>query len=285
MNENENSTVVTDEDWGDIDLSDLTDEEVTADTEVEESTEETEVAQDGETESEVDQPSEGEAETDTESDTQPVEEFVLKHLDETRTVNRDEVIKLAQQGLDYTRIKDKLRDAEAAKADVSEKLSFFEKLAENQGKSLDEFIEMTAASLRADEKKISYDEALREVKFEAEKAKFAKEKSNWEASKKVDNTADEAREADITAFMERYPEAAKDPQAIPKEVWKEAENTGLTQAYTNYLQRQKDAEIASLRKQLEQEKQYKKNKESSTGSQATDNSSSKDAEFDALWAD
>ena len=85
--------------------------------------------------------------------------------------------------------------------------------------------------------------------------------------------------------MEKFPEAAKDPNAIPKEVWQEAETAGLTQAYSNYIQKKKDAEIASLRKQLEQEKQYKKNKESSTGSQATDNSSSKDALFDALWAD
>jgi len=31
--------------------------------------------------------------------------FTLKHLDETRTVGRDEIIKLAQQGLDYERIR------------------------------------------------------------------------------------------------------------------------------------------------------------------------------------
>lgn len=85
--------------------------------------------------------------------------------------------------------------------------------------------------------------------------------------------------------MAKYPEAAAKPDSIPKEVWAEAEKTSLTEAYGNYIAKQKDAEIASLRKQLEQEKQYRKNKESSTGSQATDNSGSKDEFFETLWND
>ena len=282
MNEFENSTVaVSDDDWSDIDLSDLANEEVdTTDNETETA------EQTGEPENEANQQSDGDAaDAEAENDTQPAEEYVLNHLGKEQKVNRDEVIALAQQGLDYARIKDKLHTAEEAKAEADEKLSYFEKLAESQGKSFEEFVEMTAASLRADEKKISYDEALREVKFEIEKSKFAKEKSSWEKSKNEQKSADDARQKDIEAFMEKFPETAKDPKSIPKEVWQEAENVGLTQAYGNYIQKQKDAEIASLRKQLEQEKQYNKNKESSTGSQATENSSSTDAAFNALWAD
>lgn len=282
MNEIENSTAAeTEDDWSDIDLSDLTDTEENTATETEETAE-----QGGETESEANQQNNGEVtETETENDTQLVDEYVLKHLGAEQKVNREEVIALAQQGLDYARIKGKLHTAEAENAEKAEKLSHFEKLAERQGVSLDEFIEMSVASLRADEKKISYDEALREVRFEFEKEKFAKEKSDWEKSRNSEKSADDARQADIDAFMEKYPDIAKDPNAIPKEVWQEAEIVGLTQAYGNYLQRQKDAEIASLRKQLEQEKQYNKNKESSTGSQATDGSNAADAAFDALWAD
>lgn len=282
MNEFENSTAAeTEDDWSDIDLSDLKDTEENTATETEETAE-----QGGETESEANQQNNGEVtEAETENDTQFVDEYVLKHLGAEHKVNREEVIALAQQGLDYARIKDKLHTAEAENAEKAEKLSHFEKLAERQGVSLDEFIEMSVASLRADEKKISYDEALREVRFEFEKEKFAKEKSDWEKSRNSEKSADDARQADIDAFMEKYPDIAKDPNAIPKEVWQEAETVGLTQAYGNYLQRQKDAEIASLRKQLEQEKQYNKNKESSTGSQATDGSNAADAAFDALWAD
>lgn len=284
MNENETTSVETfvDEDWGEISFADNEEE-------IENKPEETEAAEeeaDAEAESEADQQSEGE-EAQTESDAEIEEElFVLKHLGTERSVNRDEVISLAQQGMDYSRIKDKLHNTEAEKAEIADKLSYFEKLASSQGKSLDEFIEATAAALRADEKKISYDEALREVHFEFEKTKFAKEKSDWEKSRNDTKSAEDARQADIDAFAKKFPEAAAEPKSIPKEVWDEV-NSGvpLTEAYGNYLQKQKDAEIASLRKQLEREKQHKKNKESSTGSQATDNSSADDEAFNALWVD
>ena len=101
MNEFENSTVTAaEDDWGDIDLSDLADTEEKTVPETEEA-----AAQDSETESEADQQNDGEvAEAETESDTQPVEEYTLKHLGEEQKVNREEVIALAQQGLDHRQL-------------------------------------------------------------------------------------------------------------------------------------------------------------------------------------
>lgn len=280
MNENETTSVETyvDEDWGEISLADEEEETTT--------TTETEAEADENAENEVDQQSDSEEEEEEESDAESAETFTLKHLGTEKSVSREEVISLAQQGLDYTRIKDKLHTTETEKSEIAEKLSYFEKLADSQGKTLDEFIEATAAALRADEKKISYDEALREVQFEFEKSKFAKEKSDWEKSKSDTKSAEDARQADIDAFAAKYPEVAAEPKNIPQEVWEEVNNgTSLTDAYDRYMAKQKDAEIAELRKQLEREKQHKKNKESSTGSQATDNSSAKDSYFDALWKD
>lgn len=280
MNDNENISVnsVVDEDWGEISLDDLSTEE---ETETEDTTgEETEEKADPE----ADQPTGGEDEEDHD-DAGTAESFVLKHLGTEQTVGRDEVIALAQKGLDYSRIRDKLQTSETEKSAIAEKLSYFEKLADSQGKTLDQFIEATAAALRADEKKIPYEDALKEVQFEFEKSKFAKEKTDWEKSRSDTETEDNARQADIDAFMAKYPEAAAKPDSIPKEVWAEAEKTSLTEAYGNYIAKQKDAEIASLRKQLEQEKQYRKNKESSTGSQATDKSGAKDEFFETLWND
>ena len=281
MNENENTPVnsVVDEDWGEISLDDLFTAE--AEPEAEETTgEETEENADPE----ANQQTGGEDE-ESHDDADTAESFVLKHLGTEQTVGRDEVIALAQKGLDYSRIRDKLQTSETEKSEIAEKLSYFEKLADSQGKTLDQFIEATAAALRADEKKIPYEDALREVQFEFEKSKFAKEKTNWEKSRSDTETEENTRQADIDAFMAKYPEAAAKPDSIPKEVWAEAEKTSLTEAYGNYMAKQKDAEIASLRKQLEQEKQYRKNKESSTGSQATDNSGEKDTFFEALWND
>lgn len=281
MNENENTPVnsVVDEDWGEISLDDLFTAE--AEPEAEETTGE---GTEENADPEANQQTGGEDE-ESHDDADTAESFVLKHLGTEQTVGRDEVIALAQKGLDYSRIRDKLQTSETEKSEIAEKLSYFEKLADSQGKTLDQFIEATAAALRADEKKIPYEDALREVQFEFEKSKFAKEKTNWEKSRSDTETEENTRQADIDAFMAKYPEAAAKPDSIPKEVWAEAEKTSLTEAYGNYMAKQKDAEIASLRKQLEQEKQYRKNKESSTGSQATDNSGEKDTFFEALWND
>ena len=281
MNENENTPVnsVVDEDWGEISLDDIFTAE--AEPEAEETTGE---GTEGNADPEANQQTGGENE-ESHDDADTAESFVLKHLGTEQTVGRDEVIALAQKGLDYSRIRDKLQTSETEKSEIAEKLSYFEKLADSQGKTLDQFIEATAAALRADEKKIPYEDALREVQFEFEKSKFAKEKTDWEKSRSDTETEENTRQADIDAFMAKYPEAAAKPDSIPKEVWAEAEKTSLTEAYGNYMAKQKDAEIASLRKQLEQEKQYRKNKESSTGSQATDNSGEKDTFFEALWND
>lgn len=281
MNENENTPVnsVVDDDWGEISLDDLFTAE--AEPEAEETTGE---GTEENADPEANQQTGGEDE-ESHDDADTAESFVLKHLGTEQTVGRDEVIALAQKGLDYSRIRDKLQTSETEKSEIAEKLSYFEKLADSQGKTLDQFIEATAAALRADEKKIPYEDALREVQFEFEKSKFAKEKTNWEKSRSDTETEENTRQADIDAFMAKYPEAAAKPDSIPKEVWAEAEKTSLTEAYGNYMAKQKDAEIASLRKQLEQEKQYRKNKESSTGSQATDNSGEKDTFFEALWND
>lgn len=281
MNENENTPVnsVVDEDWGEISLDDLFTAE--AEPEAEETTGE---GTEENAAPEANQQTGGENE-EIHDDADTAESFVLKHLGTEQTVGRDEVIALAQKGLDYSRIRDKLQTSETEKSEIAEKLSYFEKLADSQGKTLDQFIEATAAALRADEKKIPYEDALREVQFEFEKSKFAKEKTDWEKSRSDTETEENTRQADIDAFMAKYPEAAAKPDSIPKEVWAEAEKTSLTEAYGNYMAKQKDAEIASLRKQLEQEKQYRKNKESSTGSQATDNSGEKDTFFEALWND
>ena len=281
MNENENTPVnsVVDEDWGEISLDDLFTAE--AEPEAEETTGE---GTEEKADPEANQQTGGEDE-ESHDDADTAESFVLKHLGTEQTVGRDEVIALAQKGLDYSRIRDKLQTSETEKSEIAEKLSYFEKLADSQGKTLDQFIEATAAALRADEKKIPYEDALREVQFEFEKSKFAKEKTDWEKSRSDTETEENTRQADIDAFMAKYPEAAAKPDSIPKEVWAEAEKTSLTEAYGNYMAKQKDAEIASLRKQLEQEKQYRKNKESSTGSQATDNSGEKDTFFETLWND
>ncbi len=210
MNENENTPVnsVVDEDWGEISLDDIFTAE--AEPEAEETTGE---GTEEKADPEANQQTGGEDE-ESHDDADTAESFVLKHLGTEQTVGRDEVIALAQKGLDYSRIRDKLQTSETEKSEIAEKLSYFEKLADSQGKTLDQFIEATAAALRADEKKIPYEDALREVQFEFEKSKFAKEKTDWEKSRSDTETEENTRQADIDAFMAKYPEAAAKPDSV-----------------------------------------------------------------------
>lgn len=286
MNETVTETAATDfDDWSDIvlDEGDVINDE----TDTGEQTDTAETAQNDD--AGADQSDDSNDEQQEAEESGKNEEFTLKHLDETKTVSRDEVISLAQRGLDYDRVREKLTAASeqlAALQGADEKLSFFKELADSQGKTLDQFIEATAAALRAREKQIPFDEALKEVQFDFEKRKFAKEKTDWEKKQSDRQSADDSRNADIEAFMTRYPDAAKDPQSIPKEVWEDVDKNGsLVDAYGRYLDKQKDAKIAELTRQLEQQKQHNANKQRSTGSQSTDNSSAADQLFDSYWKD
>lgn len=285
MSENANSTEAVDfDDWSDIVLDEG---DVITDTTEESSDNQSAEGDSGESAG-ADQPGEN-TDTADAADSASAEEFTLKHLDETKTVKRGEVISLAQRGLDYDRVKDKLKTANdrlAVLEGADEKLSFFKELADSQGKTLDQFIEATAAAVRAQEKNISFEDALKEVQFDFERKKFDKEKTDWEQRQSDRQSADEARNADIEAFMKQYPDAAKDPQSIPKEVWEDVENSGsLVAAYGKYMDKQKDAKIAELTRQLELQKQQAANKQRSTGSQSTDNSSTADTLFDSYWKD
>ena len=117
MNENETTSVETyvDEDWGEISLADEAEETTT--------TTETEAETDDNAENEVDQQSDSAKEEQEENDAESAESFVLKHLGTEQTVGRDEVIALAQKGLDYSRIRDKLQTSETEKSEIAEKLS------------------------------------------------------------------------------------------------------------------------------------------------------------------
>lgn len=71
--------------------------------------------QDGDQDEEDDQETEGHDATDGRSDSSD-QSFTLKHLGDVRAVGRDEVITLAQKGLDYDRVRGKY---DAASAELS----------------------------------------------------------------------------------------------------------------------------------------------------------------------
>lgn len=84
----------------------------------------------------------------------------------------------------------------------------------------------------------------------------------------ADGAADEARRRDEAAeFLREYPEAARDPQGIPQEVWRAAAaGSRLSVAYARYVLAQARAELQRERSAREAAEQNGRNAARSTGS-------------------
>lgn len=229
------------------------------------------------------------AEPETEPEPQPEptpepETFTLKHLGEERTVGRDEVIALAQQGMDYARIRDKLAESTSK---YDELYNWMKQLAGNQ--SVEDFMFNVEVERAKAMYGIDNNMARERVKLDRERREFEAERKRAEAKQKdaeEQQTAQNKIRTEYDAFVKAYPEVASkylsDKSVIPNEVWAEVRNgKSLTEAYSKYSAKKeisdakkavadKDAEISRLKAELEAEKQNKKNKSRSSGSMSTD---------------
>lgn len=198
--------------------------------------------------------------------------FVLKHLDEEREVGREEVISLAQKGLDYDRKVPKLTNK------VEDYESFIKELAGDL--SIDQFMDLARARLLVDaeakqNREISEADALLKVQADRAAKANAKSESEKEARRQESAAAEEARQKNINAFIAAYPNVKAED--IPASVWADANKTGdLVGAYTRYENQKLKAENSAL-------KQNEKNRARSTGSRKTDGAASAKDPFDAAW--
>lgn len=262
-------------DSADAESTENADAETTLESEVAEAAPETEEANQAET---VD----GEADKTTETAEKKTEEnqtFELKYLGETKAVSREEIIPLAQKGMDYDRIRAKLDEAVAETAKSSKYTAFLDGLAKEQNlSSVDELIDHTNAQILVNKnpEKFTIETALERVKFDREKAEVAETKAKLSS----DKSAQEKSAQDIKDFAEKFP--AVKPEEIPSEVWKAVrDGDSLASAYGKYETAkklaEKDAEIVALKAKFEAEKKAADNKERSTGSrQSTGNSTKGD---------
>lgn len=264
------------EDWdtdvlpGD-DTADEEEQEETADSGENADQQETQEPQDKAAETEV-EPEKAKAETD---------QFELKHLDETRTVSRDEVITLAQKGMDYDRIRTKYDELKAGEAQRNDREAFLKELAESAGQSVEEMIDAVRARIlknkaSAEGKTISEEEALEQIK--QEKARQAEEqKPDKPEEPSTEENKEAERQQSFLRFSREFPEVKAED--IPGEVWKDfAEGKGdLADLFARQENKRLKAELAAM-------KQNEENRKKSTGSRATAGSAKRSA-FDDAWYD
>ena len=218
------------------------------------------------------EPEKAEAETD---------QFELKHLDETKTVSRDEVITLAQKGMDYDRIRTKYDELKAGEAQRNAHEAFLKELAESAGQSVDDMIDtararILASKAAAEGKTISEEDALAQIKQEKEKQAQEKKPEQQEKPSAEENKEAE-RQQSFLRFSKEFPEVKA--EEIPADVWKDfAEGKGdLADLYARQENKRLKAELAAM-------KQNEENRKKSTGSRATAGSAKKSA-FDDAWYD
>lgn len=265
--------------WDDIDLSDLAEESV--DNASEEDVEEPVAEGEGTEETEASQ--------QTESEVRNEDSFTLKYMGEEKSVSREEIVPLAEKGMNYDKIKGQLeaarndlKDYQQIKADLgkrNEQFQYLEELAKEQGMTLDELIDNTQAQVM--HRKTGKDmEVCRGIVANERRAReLQAQQASVTATK--DQTA--KRDADINAFMKAYPELASDPKNVPDEVW-DAVNKGetLLNAYRAYEVKALRAELEQQKAAAAEEKRKQENKSRSTGSQKTKGTKTVDP-FDAIW--
>ena len=209
-----------------------------------------------------------EAQTETTEQKADAQEktWILRHMDETKNVGEAEMVTLAQKGMDYDRIRAKYDESKPA----MEILSIF---AKQKGVSVADYVSF----LRTEAKKadgLSEAEARRSIELEdreaavtAREAEQAAERQAAEQANAAASAAAQRRKADIDEFAREYPDVARNPDAIPKEVWDAvAAGSSLTVAYAKYTAKQAREEAERTRSAAQAAQQNVKNAARSTGS-------------------
>ena len=213
MDEDKTLETTADDDWSDVDLSDIS----AADAEDQEQGE----GEQDETESGGEAADSGEANQQAHDDaeqtdgTKPAEDvtpddgnqtFTLNYLGAEKVVSKDEAVTLAQKGMDYDRIRQKHEETLSELTTAKDKLSFFEQMASSQGKTLDQLIDSAMAEQLAAREGIDAGVALGRVQLDRERKQLEAEKAKLTKGADEKATAEKKRQDDITAFQKEYPD-------------------------------------------------------------------------------
>lgn len=179
--------------------------------------------------------------------------FTLKHLDEVKTVNRDEVVVLAQKGMDYDRIRQERDQLRTYRQEADPALELVRAYASRNGMDLGGYLDYCR---RQELTALGYDERTAA-------AQVAEEKRT------------QARERDMRAFIEAYPNVKA--ETIPAEVWQRvARGDSLSAAYTMHQNR-------ALEHRLSAERQNQQNRQRTPGGLNHGLVGDRRDEIDKLW--
>ena len=210
----------------------------------------------------------------------------LRHMGEVRQANEAEMVALAQKGMDYDRIRSQYDEFKPV-------MEMVNRFANQQGLNTKEYISMLRAQAKQAEG-LSEADARRSVELEDREAVVAAAEAERQAqqdamaqAQRAEAEAASRRQADIQEFQQTFPEAAKDPNSIPPQVWADVRNgSSLVAAYARFNNGRLEQEIADAKRETASVQQNQRNAERSTGSMrsAGDGLKSKDPFLEG-WGD
>ena len=210
----------------------------------------------------------------------------LRHMDEVRRVNEADMVALAQKGMDYDRIRSQYDEFKPV-------MEMINRFANQQGLNTKDYISMLRAQAKQAEG-LSEADARRSVELEDREAVVAAAEAERQAqqdamaqAQRAEAEAASRRQADIQEFQQTFPEAAKDPNSIPPQVWADVRNgSSLVAAYARYAVQQARQDAADAKRETASVQQNQRNAERSTGSMrsAGDGLKSKDPFLEG-WGD
>lgn len=268
--------------------TDDTDEEPTEEpaeepqqTDSEDDTEDEEEAEDGAeddeeptSDSEDDDSDDGEGE-DGDGNPATGDTFTLKVNKEEKQVSREEVITLAQKGMDYDRVKEQSAKHQQTIADLQSKLDEFSKnevslsilaeLAKENDMTLDQLAESLFVSMRknAGDSEETAQEKLKVAKLQRE---LDGHKAKQEKQQKKEDDADARLKRDLADFRSEYPDVELTKELVDKLAPDIQNKMSLSAAYRKYEKAQDAERIAALERQVAAKAQNKKNRAKAVGS-------------------
>lgn len=220
----------------------------------------------------------GDAEGDDASDDdgqKPAEEsFTIRVNKQDVTLNRNDMIAYAQKGADYDRVKGQLTESRQQAQNLQEQLDKYqgamnvlEAISKDSGIGLDELVEQIHVGMLTKQGKT---EAEAKAEIRAQKAERERDalKAQAEAQHKAPvEDSDSRMEREVAEFRQRFP-GVELTEELCKELMADVQGgMPLSDAYQKHENARKDAQIAELQRQLAAEKQNKRNRASSPGSQ------------------
>ena len=206
------------------------------------------------------------------------ETFTLKVNKQEQTVTREEMVSLAQKGLDYDRVKDQQQRSQQtiqtlqAQLEESAKhqdtLDILQLVAEKSGMTMEQIAETMYVNYRKSAG-ASEDAARQELKT----AKLQKELNAVKAQaakpqkEEHQETGQEKFQKEMEEFRREYPDVKMTDEIVDKLVPDVQAGMSITAAYRKMERTEKDARIAELERKLAAKEQNNKNKRTSPGSQ------------------